>query len=62
MFSRNLCGEGIPTFYMPTNVDHECPDTFVAKAVQLSGRCRPLANYTLDYDDAGLPTTDSCGK
>lgn len=64
MFSRNLCGEGIPTFYLPTSLDHECPDTWVAKAVKLSdGKCVPIADYPLEYDNStGLPTTESCGQ
>ena len=25
MFSRVLCGEGVPTFYTPTDLDTQCP-------------------------------------
>ena len=62
MFSRHLCGEGVPLFYMP-EVETECPDTLVAKSVELAGKCKPLSDYPLVYDpDTGLPTTDSCAE
>lgn len=31
MFSRSMCGEGVPNFYTPKDLDHECPDTWIAK-------------------------------
>lgn len=31
LFSRSLCGEGVPNFYTPEELDHECPNTWIAK-------------------------------
>lgn len=46
-------------------VEEECPDTFVAKAVKYAGKCRPLSDYPLEYENSTgyvLPTTESCGQ
>lgn len=39
LFSRRLCGEGVPWFYTPTNLDHHCPKTVLAQAFHLAGEC-----------------------
>lgn len=31
LFSRVTCGEGVPSFYVPTDIDHECPKTILAR-------------------------------
>ena len=30
LFSRKLCGEGVPWFYTPENLEHKCPMTPLA--------------------------------
>jgi len=52
LFSRTLCGEGIPYFYTPTELDHTCPKTILGTAFQLvPGECVSLNEYHFNYDE-----------
>ena len=43
LFSRKLCGEGVPSFYTPEDIDHKCPTfSLVGNFFKLAGRCVPL--------------------
>jgi endoglycosylceramidase len=63
LFSRRLCGEGVPWFYTPKDLDHHCPKTLVAQAFHLSpGECVPLDKLGLNYDVNGNPLIEDCQK
>lgn len=62
LFSRALCGEGVPHFYTPTNIDHKCPMTALGIFFRLAGRCEPLASYNMETDADGLPLLTECQK
>lgn len=62
LFSRNLCGEGVPHFYTPDDVDHKCPFGIVGTFFQLAGRCVPLSSYNMETDAEGLPLLSECQK
>ena len=51
LFSRKLCGEGVPHFYTPEDVDHKCPWGIVGTFFRLAGRCVPLESYGMQTDD-----------
>ena len=61
LFSRNLCGEGVPYFY--TNMlklEHRCPMTLLARAFHAAGECVSLDSYGMDVDADGLPLVAEC--
>ena len=60
LFSRSLCGEGIPHFYTPTNIDHKCPFSLLGLFFSLAGRCVPLSSYNMETDADGLPLITEC--
>ena len=61
LFSRRLCGEGVPWFYSPwETIDHSCPWTVIGTAFRLAGKCQPLSSYNLRYDENGLPLVSDC--
>ena len=61
LFSRKLCGEGVPAFYQPwDNIDHSCPWSVIGTMFRLAGKCKPLSDYNLRYDDNGLPLVGDC--
>ena len=62
LFSRQLCGEGVPHFYTPEDVDHKCPFGVVGTFFRLAGRCVPLASYNMETDADGLPLLSECQK
>ena len=37
LFSRSLCGEGVPHFYTPSDLDTSCPMTPLGIAFHLAG-------------------------
>ena len=55
LFSRQLCGEGVPYFYTPKDVDHHCPVGIVGAFFRLAGRCVPLSSYNMETDENGNP-------
>jgi len=60
MFSRKLCGEGVPTFYTPENLDTECPKTLLGYAFRLAGECKPFSYFDVPVGDDGLPIPSEC--
>jgi endoglycosylceramidase len=60
LFSRQLCGEGVPYFYTPTDIDHECPSTLLGFFFQLAGRCESLQSYNMETDENGNPLFSEC--
>lgn len=51
LFSRSLCGEGVPHFYTPEDIDHRCPNTLLGFFFRLAGRCVSLKSYHMETDD-----------
>ena len=62
LFSRQLCGEGVPYFYTPADVDKKCPFGLVGTFFRLAGRCVPLDSYNMQTDENGLPLLSECQK
>lgn len=62
LFSRQLCGEGVPHFYTPDDVDHHCPIGVVGTFFRLAGRCVSLKSYDMKTDEDGLPLVSECLK
>jgi len=62
MFSRSMCGEGVPNFYTPEDLDHECPDTWIAKVYKWLGECHSFSSYDVPLGDDGLPIASECSK
>ena len=62
LFSRSLCGEGVPHFYTPSTIDHKCPNSILAIVFRLAGRCVPLESYNMETDADGLPLLTECQK
>ena len=63
LFSRKLCGEGVPAFYTPDDIDHKCPPlSLVGNFFKLAGRCVPLESYNFATDESGLPLLTECQK
>lgn len=64
MFSRTLCGEGIPEFHFPDwdTLDHSC-NNITAFVFWLCGReCIPFKEYGIPEDEKGLPVRKECAK
>lgn len=59
VFSRQLCGEGVPDFYA-TDLDHSCNYGPLAEVLGLLGVCRTMKSFKLEYDQEGMPTIESC--
>mgnify|MGYP001096784760 CR=1 FL=1 len=64
MFSRVLCGEGIPTFYTPewADLDHECPSSFTGMLAWALGECKSLEKYNIPKAKDGWPEPTECTK
>jgi endoglycosylceramidase len=62
MFSRKLCGEGVPHFYTPKELDDHCPLTPLGIAFHLAGQCVALRSYHFEEDADGLPLISECQK
>lgn len=62
MFSRKLCGEGVPFFYTPKDLDHRCPLTPLGIAFHLANECISLNDLGLSYDVDGNPLIEDCKK
>lgn len=62
LFSRTLCGEGVPYFYTPTDLDHTCPKTILGELFHLANNCISLTTYGFSYDAEGRPLTSDCQK
>ena len=61
IFSRNFCGEGVPTFYAEKlTVDTKCNKTFLSKLFKLLTACIPLEKYKWNRDENGLPLLTDC--
>lgn len=62
LFSRKLCGEGVPAFYTPTDLETTCPRTILGDLFWLAKNCRSITHMDLPVDDQGLPLTSSCAE
>ena len=65
LFSRPLCGEGVPTFYFPewSKLDHECPWSPVGLLFYAFGNCLPFSSYEVPVDPVtNLPIPAECNK
>ena len=65
MFSRRICGEGVPTFYFPDwdSLDHECPWSLGGLSSWLMGFCKPFEEWNIPVDsETGYPIPEECGK
>ena len=78
LFSRTLCGEGVPTFYAKDLIiSKDCNDNFVSKLYKFIGFCinwkdlKTLNETTkeftnppreIQYDSDGLPNIEDCKK
>ena len=60
LFSRQLCGEGVPHFYTPSTIEKTCPWTLLGIFFRLAGRCVPLDSYNMEVDADGLPLLTEC--
>lgn len=60
LFSRKLCGEGVPHFYTPIDLDHKCPMTPLAQAFHLADECISFEDLNLIYDINELPLVSEC--
>ena len=49
--SRKLCGEGLPLFYTPTDLEDACPFTIVGQIFKLAGGCVSIQSYNFKTDD-----------
>ena len=65
IFSRALCGEGVPTFYFPEwdTLDHVCPWSPVGVLFSAFGNCLPFDYYKVPVDPlTKLPIPEECTK
>ena len=65
LFSRMLCGEGVPLFYNPSweELDHECPSFQLVGAIfKLFHQCDSFSTYNIPLDADGLPDIKECAK
>ena len=62
LFSRKLCGEGVPAFYTPTDLEESCPWSVLAIAFHLAGECVSIKSLNIPTDDNGLPLVEECQK
>ena len=62
LFSRKTCGEGVPVFYVPEDLETRCPFTPLARAMHAAGECIPIKSYNIPLDENGLPDVIECGK
>jgi endoglycosylceramidase len=62
LFSRKLCGEGVPWFYTPKKLDHKCPLTPLAQAFHLANECISLDDLAFRYDENNNPLIEDCKK
>ncbi len=51
VFSRNICGEGMPAFYVSDDkLDHKCP-AYTLPWIELFGLCKSIKDYGFRYDE-----------
>jgi endoglycosylceramidase len=63
MFSRILCGEGVPAFYAKNlHYDQTCNTTYLSQLLQSFGACLPLGMFGWRYDADGLPLIEDCKR
>ena len=65
LFSRVLCGVGVPVFYTPTwdELDHECSWTSpVGSIFKLFHQCDSFSSYGVQNGPDGLPLLEECAK
>jgi endoglycosylceramidase len=60
--SRNLCGEGFPTFYTDeASLNHSC-DSIGEMVWEMLGSCKSFKAYGYRTDAKGLPLIEDCQK
>ena len=43
VFARTICGEGMPTFYIPDDkLSHTCPGSTIPWVAQIFGACKSI--------------------
>jgi hypothetical protein len=63
VFSRSLCGEGMPSFYIPDEkLNHQCPNSTLPWVFEIFGACKSMKDYGFRYDDNGWPLIEDCTK
>lgn len=64
LFSRQFCGEGVPSFYTPAwdTLDHSCPMSLTGIMFSTFGQCKPFSSFHLPRGDDGFPDMDECFK
>jgi hypothetical protein len=64
LFSRVLCGEGVPTFYTPSwdQLSHECPTSAGGIFASIMGECKSINDYNIPRGDDGWFIPEECTK
>jgi endoglycosylceramidase len=63
MFSRVLCGEGVPVFYAKDLIWRtQCNEGFLEKLLDYFGVCMTLISRNIPSDENGIPLTEECKK
>ena len=63
VLGRNICGEGMPTFYFPDDkLDHKCPGSILPWVLEIFGACKSMKDYGFRYDSNGWPLIEDCTK
>lgn len=61
LFSRNICGEGVPHFYVEDiGMDRKCDASLIAYFLGFLGICKPFSSYGYRVDSKGLPLIKDC--
>lgn len=59
LFSRRLCGEGMPIFYTP-QLKHRCDEYWIGAVFEIYGICKSMLSYNFTYDSNGDPLLSEC--
>ena len=59
LFSRRLCGEGMPIFYTPV-LKHRCDESWIGAVLEIYGICKSMLSYNFTLDQNGDPLLSEC--
>lgn len=63
LFSRRLCGEGVPDFHITSaDYDKTCRHSILGMFMHLIGVCKGISEYKYREDEKGLPLIEDCKK
>jgi endoglycosylceramidase len=63
IFSRVLCGEGVPIFYArQLQYEKDCNSSLFKKFMHLVSVCKGIKEYNYREDDNGIPLIEDCVK